>query len=45
MFEIRGDWRVAASEPRTWHDIVSEEASSFMIVLQYYSLKKETRDL
>ena len=30
MFEIKGDCRAAASEPRTWYGIVSEGASRFM---------------
>ena len=27
MFEIRGDWRAAASAPRAWWSIVNEGAS------------------
>ena len=34
MFEIRGDWRTAASEPRMSYGTVREGASRFMIALR-----------
>ena len=31
MFQSRSHWRVAASEPKTWYEIVREEDSAFII--------------
>ena len=31
MFQSRSHWRVSASEPKTWYEIVREEDSAFII--------------